>query len=123
MVLFGLVALALAAVGIYGVIAYAVAERRNEMATRLALGASPLSVFGLVLKQGGILAAVGTAIGLGIAYLSGRVVSNNIYSVRASDPLILGAAIVIVLAIAMVATMIPAYRASRLDPARALRSE
>jgi predicted permease len=123
MLLFGAVAVLLAAVGIYGVVAYATAERRNEVATRLALGASQMSVFGLVLRQGCLLAAIGTAIGLGIAYLGGRVISNRIYAVSAYDPLILGGAVLIVSVIAVVATTIPAFRASRLDPARALRAE
>jgi len=123
MLLFGAVAVLLAAVGIYGVVAYATAERRSEVATRLALGASQMSVFGLVLRQGCMLAALGTGIGLGIAYLGGRVISNRIYAVSAYDPLILGGAVVIVIVIAVVATTIPAFRASRLDPARALRAE
>jgi predicted permease len=123
MLLFGAVAVLLAAVGIYGVVAYATAERRSEVATRLALGASQMSVFGLVLRQGCMLAAIGTSIGLGIAYLGGRVISNRIYAVSAYDPLILGGAVLIVSVIAVVATTIPAFRASRLDPARALRAE
>ncbi len=71
MLIFGVVAVLLAAVGIYGVVAYAVSERRGEMATRLALGATPRSVFWLVMKQGAALALIGTLIGLAIAYLSG----------------------------------------------------
>jgi ABC-type antimicrobial peptide transport system permease subunit len=123
MLLFGAVAVLLAAVGIYGVVAYATAERRSEVATRLALGASQMSVFGLILRQGCILAALGTGIGLGIAYLGGRIISNRIYAVSAYDPLILGGAVLIVIVIAVAATTIPAFRASRLDPARALRAE
>jgi len=123
MLLFGAVAVALAAVGIYGVVAYAAAERRNEVATRLALGASSMNVFWLVLKHGCVLAAIGTAIGVTVAYLSGRIVSNHVYAVQAWDPAILSGATVLVAAIAVLATMIPAYRASRLDPARVLRPE
>jgi hypothetical protein len=123
MVLFGIAAVALAAVGIYGVIAYSTAERRHEMATRLALGATPGNVFWLVLRQGRTLAGVGAAIGLVVAYVSGRVVSSRLYHVQASDPVILGAAVVLVVTIAILATMIPAFRASRLDAARVLRPE
>ena len=123
MLVFGAVAVALAAVGISGVVAYAVAQRRNEVATRLALGASSLTVFWLILRQGLSLAAIGTAIGLGIAYMSGRLVSSYIYAVTAHDPLILGSAIAVVVAIALLATMIPAIRAARLDPARELRAD
>ena len=123
MLIFGGVAILLAAVGIYGVVAYAVSERRGEMATRLALGATPGGVFWLVMKQGGAIGLVGTAIGLGVAYLSGRVVANQIYAIRASDPLTLGAAIAIVAAITAVATAIPAWRASRLNPSGVLHAE
>jgi len=123
MVLFAIAAVALAAVGIYGVIAYSAAERRNEVATRLALGATPANVFWLVLRQSRTLAGVGAAIGLVVAYVSGRVVSSRLYHVQASDPVILGAAVVLVVTIAILATMIPAFRASRLDPALVLRPE
>ncbi len=123
MLIFGTVAVLLAAVGIYGVVAYAGAQRRDELATRLALGATPLGVFWLVMRQGATLALIGTAIGLGTAYLSGRIVSSQIYAIRASDPLMLTAAILLVVGIAVVATMIPAWRASRLSPARVLHPE
>jgi putative ABC transport system permease protein len=123
MLIFGAVAILLAAVGIYGVVAYAVSQRRGEMATRLALGATPGSVFWLVMRQGGTLALIGTAIGLTVAYLSGRIVASQIYAVRASDPLMLAAAILLVVAITVLATMIPAWRASRLEPAGVLHSE
>jgi putative ABC transport system permease protein len=120
---FGLAAVALAAIGIYGVIAYGAAQRRNELAVRLALGATPGQVFGLMLRQGRLLAAVGAAIGLIVAYMSGRLVSSWLYEVRASDPIILGAAAIVVVGIALVATMVPAYRAAHLDPSRTLRPE
>ena len=123
MLIFGGVAILLAAVGIYGVVAYAVSERRGEMATRLALGATPGSVFWLVMKQGAALALSGTAIGLAVAYLSGRIVASQIYAIRASDPLMLGGAIILVVAITVLATMIPAWRASRLAPSGVLHAE
>jgi predicted permease len=123
MLVFGAVAILLAAVGIYGVIAYGVSQRRGEMATRLALGATPSSVFLLVMRQGATLAAVGTAIGLLIAYLSGRIVASQIYAIRASDPLMLGAAIGVVAGITALATTIPAWRASRLAPSGVLHTE
>ena len=123
MLWFGAAAVALAAVGIDGVIAFAAAQRQSEVAVRLALGATPGNVFWLVLKQGRTMAIVGGAIGLIVAYLSGRVVSTRLYEVRASDPIILGAAAVLVVGIALIATLIPAYRAARLDPARVLRPE
>ena len=123
MLIFGAVAILLAAVGIYGVVAYAVSQRRGEMATRLALGATPGSVFALVMKQGALLALIGTGIGLLVAYLSGRIVASQIYAIRASDPVMLGAAIVLVAGISALATMIPAWRASRLAPSGVLHTE
>ena len=123
MLIFGSVAVVLAAIGIYGVVAYSVAQRRDEMATRLALGASPQSVFWLVMKQGSILAIIGTVIGLVMAGLSGRIVSNQIYAVNATDPIMLTVAIALVVGITVLVTVIPAWRASRLSPATALHPE
>ena len=123
MLIFGASAILLAAVGIYGVVAYAVSQRRGEMATRLALGATPGSVFVLVMKQGALLALIGTVIGLGMAYLSGRIVASQIYAIRASDPMMLVASIVLVAGITCFATMIPAWRASRLAPSGVLHTE
>jgi putative ABC transport system permease protein len=105
------------------VIAYAAAQRSAEVAIRLALGATPGHVFWLVLRQGRTLAAAGASIGLVVAYLSGRAVASRLYEVRAADPVILGAATTLVTAIAIVATVIPAYRAARLDPARVFRPD
>jgi ABC-type antimicrobial peptide transport system permease subunit len=123
MLWFGAAAVALAAVGIYGVIAYGAAQRQGEVAIRLALGATQGNVFWLVLRQGRTMAGVGAAIGLVVAYLSGRIVSSRLYDVRASDPMVLGAAAALVVGIALLATVIPAYRAARLDPARVLWPE
>ena len=123
MLLFGAAAVALAAVGIYGVIAYATSQRRGEVATRLALGATSGNVFWLVLKQGQWLTMIGAGIGLLVAYLAGRVVASRLYEVRASDPAILGGATALVVAIALLATIVPAYRASRIDASRVLRPD
>ena len=123
MLIFGGMAIVLAAVGIYGVVSYAGSLRRDEMATRLALGASPSSVFLLVMRQGVALGIVGAVLGLSLAYFSGRVISSRVYAIRASDPLILAVATLLITAITVLATMIPATRASRLSPASALQSE
>jgi len=123
MLIFGVVAVLLAAIGIYGVVAYAVSQRRSEMATRLALGATPASVFWLVMKQGGILALAGTLCGLIVAAASGRIVSSRVYAIRAGDPAVLGGAVVLVMLITALATMIPAWRASRLKPSGVLHAE
>ena len=113
----------LAAVGIYGVIAYAASQRRNEMATRLALGASPSDVFWLVVRQGRTLGLIGGAIGLMAAFLSGRTIASKLYGVSSTDPLILGGAFALVAAIVFLATALPALRVSRTDPAGVLRPE
>jgi predicted permease len=121
MLVFGAAALALAAVGIYGVIAYATSQRGGEVATRLALGATQSNVFFLMLRQGRTLTLVGAAIGLAAAYAAGRFVASRLYEVRAADPVILVAAATVVAAIAIVATVIPAIRASWISPARVFR--
>jgi len=123
MLVFGGIAIVLAAVGIYGVVSYAGSLRREEMATRLALGASPRSVFALVMRQGATLGLVGAGIGLLLAYLSGQLISNRVYAIRASDPLILAVATLLIGAITCLATTIPAARAARLNPAKALHSQ
>ena len=123
MLTFGAIAIVLAAVGIYGVVSYAGSLRREEMATRLALGASPRSVFLLVMRQGVTLGLIGAAIGIGLAYFSGQVISNRVYAIRASDPLILGMATLLIITITFLATTIPARRAARLNPANALQAE
>ena len=123
MLLFGAAAVALAAVGIYGVIAYGASQRKDEVATRLALGATPFDAFWLVVKQGRTLALIGTAIGLAAAYGAGRIVASRVYEVRASDPAILGAATAIVVGVALIATVVPAWRVSRIEPSRVLRPE
>jgi putative ABC transport system permease protein len=123
MLLFGAVALALAAIGIYGVIAYASAERRGEVATRLALGASPGDIFWLLVRHGRAMTAAGIVLGLGGAYMAGRLGSTWLYAVQAWDPAILGTALVAVLVVTLAAMLIPAWRASRLDPVYALRTD
>ncbi len=123
MLIFGATALVLAAVGIYGVIAYASAQRLGEIATRLALGASQTDVFWLMMRRGMWLAVVGVVIGLGAAYAGGRAVSSMVYGVRASDPVVLAGATAVVGLLTWIATAIPARHASRTDPILALRAD
>lgn len=123
MLIFGGIAVVLAAVGIYGVVSYTGFLRRDEMATRLALGASPRSVFLLVMKQGAMLGLVGAGVGLGLAYFSGKIISNRVYAIEASDPVILAIATLLITAITVLATTIPAARAARLNPTNVLQSE
>ncbi|HUF67353.1 MAG TPA: ADOP family duplicated permease, partial [Longimicrobiales bacterium] len=122
MLLFGAAAVLLAALGVYGIIANAAVRRRREMATRLALGAAPASLFWLILKEGASLALAGTGIGLGIALVAGRIVSSRLYEVRTLDPAILAGAAAVILAIALLATLVPALRTMRLEPSGVLRS-
>jgi putative ABC transport system permease protein len=123
MLIFGATALVLAAVGIYGVIAYASAQRLGEIATRLALGATRREVFWLMMRRGQSLTAAGVVIGIVAAYAGGRAVSSLLFGVRASDPVVLITATVVVLLLAWIATAIPARHASRTDPILALRGE
>jgi putative ABC transport system permease protein len=123
MLLFGAIALVLAAIGIYGVIAYASAERLSEVATRMALGATPSNIFWLLARQGAIVAIAGAVLGVGVAYGAGQLASAWLYKVRSSDPVILALTLALVLAVTMLATLIPVGRASRIDPALSLRSE
>jgi predicted permease len=123
MSLFGLISLALAAVGIYGVIADATEQRAGELATRMAFGATPSTVRKLVMKQGWGLAIAGMTLGLGIAYAGGRLAASRLYEVRASDPVILVTAASAVLSITLLAFLVPALRASRREPVEGLRKD
>jgi len=123
MLLFGATALLLAAVGIYGVIAYVSAQRLGEIAMRLALGATPTEVFWLMMRRGVWLAMAGVVIGLAAAYAGGRAVASMVYGVHASDPLVLATATAVVVVIAWVSTAIPARHAARTDPVLALRAD
>jgi len=123
MLVFGVTALVLAAVGIYGVIAYVSALRLGEIATRLALGATPSQVFWLLMRRGQWLAAAGIIVGIAAAYAGGRAAGSLVYGIRATDPMVLATSTIVVGAITLVATAIPARRAARTDPVSALRSE
>ena len=123
MLVFGALAITLAGVGIYGVIAYSVEQRRTELATRIALGAPSGMVLRMLLGNGQKLAVIGVVIGLAAAYAVGRLVASSLYEMRAADPLVLVGAGAVVAAVTMMATMVPALRASRVDPVRALRSD
>jgi putative ABC transport system permease protein len=123
MLVFGVMAMTLAGIGIYGVIAYSVAQRRTELATRIALGASSSLLLRMLLVNGRNLAVAGLVVGLAAAYALGRVVASSLYEMRAADPLVLLGAGALVAVVTMIATMIPAIRGSRVDPLRALRSD
>jgi len=119
--LFSLAALILAVIGIYGVLAYSVAQRRHEMAIRLALGAERGDILRLVVRQGLGLALVGIAVGLCAAFLMTRLMSSMLYDVSARDLTTFAIAPVIFLCIALLASYLPARRATRLNPLEVLR--
>jgi predicted permease len=121
--LVGLVATVLAAVGLYGVIAYAVARRTREIGIRMALGAAPGGVIGLVMRQGLTVTAAGVTLGILLAYGAARSIASALYGVSALDPLAWLGAIGASFAAAALANYIPARRASLVDPSIALRTE
>lgn len=120
---FGGVGTLLAAIGLYGVIAFSVARRTREIGVRVAIGAASRDVLGLVLRQGLALATVGTAVGLVLAALVARLLSGVLYQVGTYDPLAWLAAVVVLLTAALMANLVPARRAMRVDPVTALRTE
>jgi predicted permease len=109
-------ALALAALGIYGLLSYAVAERQQEISIRMALGAQPGLVRWMVLRQGLSLAIIGSVVGVAAAYAAARQLASQLYGVSPGDPVALGAVAAVALASAMTACAFPAWRASRIDP-------
>jgi predicted permease len=120
---FAMLALVLAAVGIYGVISYSVSQRTREIGIRLALGAGVSEVRSLVLRQGMVPAVTGIAIGLGLAIMLTRYLRTLLYGVAPLDPLTFGTIPVLLLMVAVVSVLIPAARASRVAPSEALRGE
>ncbi|HEX3187316.1 MAG TPA: ABC transporter permease [Pyrinomonadaceae bacterium] len=120
---FGLLGLALAGVGIYGVMAFGVAQRTQEFGIRMALGAQRSQVIRLVLKEGAIVAIAGAALGLGGAYLVGRAMHSTLYGVGTMDVSAVGGTAVLLLVVACLACLVPALRASRVEPMTALRDE
>ena len=121
--LFGVVGLALGALGLYGVLAYLVNQRTREIGVRIALGARTTSVLGMIVGRGLRLAGVGVAIGLGASFLLTRLMSGVLYGVSPTDPITFAGVALALLAVAALASAIPAFRAARVDPLTALRAE
>jgi predicted permease len=119
----GVVAMLLASIGLYGVIAYSVARRTREIGIRMALGAQPSAVVGLVMKQGLAIAAVGVGVGAVLALGGARAMAGALYGVSFVDPIAWGAAIGLLFLVTALANLFPARRASIVDPSSALRSE
>ncbi|MHB8755359.1 MAG: ADOP family duplicated permease, partial [Candidatus Acidiferrales bacterium] len=120
---FGVLALILAAVGVYGVLAYTTRQRTHEFGIRMALGAEPRRIFALVLRQGAALAVLGIAIGLAASFVLTRALTNELFGVSPADPLTYAGVGILLLAVALVACYVPARRAMRTDPMVALRYE
>lgn len=123
MLAFAGIALVLTVVGVYSVLAYAVRRRAFEIGVRSALGARPGQVLGLVAGHGALLVGIGLALGLGASLALGRLVESQLRGVGAHDPTVLAAAVGVLAAATALATLLPALRAARLDPARVLREE
>jgi ABC-type antimicrobial peptide transport system permease subunit len=120
---FAVVAVVLAGVGIYGVMAYAVSRRTREIGLRMALGADRGAVLRMVLRGAAGMAAIGICLGVGLALALGRYVESQLYGVRGGDLLTLGGAAGVLLAVVVFSGWLPARRASRVDPMLALRYE
>jgi predicted permease len=120
---FGLVATLLASVGLYGVMAFVVAQRRKELGIRLALGAQPGFLVWIVMREVLLLLALGLAIGIPSAMALGQYVASQLYGIQARDPITAGATVVLLTLVSTAAGLIPAQRASRIDPMLALRTE
>jgi len=121
--LFAALAAALAAIGLYGTIAYTVSQRDREFGVRMALGARPQDLLSLVVREGVTLAALGIGIGIAASLALSRVLSSLLYGVSTADPLTYATIVPAVGALALLASYVPALRASRISPARVLRSE
>ena len=120
---FGVVALFLATLGIYGVLAYLVAQRTREIGIRVALGSSKAAILRLVLREGFELVVIGLVLGIVGAVSMQKAVASEIYGVRALDPLVLVSVMAVLAIVALAACAVPARRAVRVDPIIALRSE
>jgi putative ABC transport system permease protein len=120
---FGLLAVVLAALGVYAVISYGVAQRTREIGIRIALGAQVSDVLRMVVREGLALAVIGIAIGVGVAWALSRLMESLLYGVSARDPFTFLASPLLLLTLALVATLIPARAAARVDPAKAVRDE
>ena len=121
--LFGLLALILASVGLYGLTAYSVARRTSEIGVRMAMGANRRNVLGLVMRGALLQIAIGLAIGIPVALLGGYLMSSQLYGVNKYDPFTMALAIGVLGVCAAIAGFVPARRASSIEPMNALRTE
>jgi putative ABC transport system permease protein len=120
---FAAIAVVIAAVGVYGVLAYSVGQRTREIGLRMAIGATPRSVFSLIVIEGMIIALIGVGIGAAAGLALGRAFSSLVYGITVDDPVTFITVVTVLLLVALAACAIPARRASRVDPMVALRNE
>lgn len=120
---FAVLAVVLAVIGLYGVMSYMVAQRRNEIAIRMALGAEPASIISLVMRESGTLLFAGLVIGTGVALAGGQAATAMLFGLKPTDPFTLGTALLSLSVVAALASLLPARRASRNDPMNSLRDE
>jgi putative ABC transport system permease protein len=118
---FGALALGLAIVGVYGVLAFSIARRTRELGIRMALGATRRQVFALVVREGMTLALAGATLGMAAALLGAGLLTPFLFGIASTDPVALGGAVVLLLFVALLACLIPARRATSVDPTTALR--
>jgi predicted permease len=119
----GGLALAVAVLGLYSVMSYSVAQRHHELGVRMALGATSERIVRMVMQRGLLMAGAGVAAGIVVAIFAGRLVEDMLFETTSRDPVVLGTAVVVLLAAAALASLLPALRARRVDPIRALRSD
>jgi ABC-type antimicrobial peptide transport system permease subunit len=122
-VVFGSVALVMAAVGVYGVISYSVTQRRGEIAVRSTLGASNRDIMRLIMRHGVGLALIGIVAGVAAAIAMRRVIASQLYEISALDARVLVLVPLVLLVVSLMATLLPALRATRIDPSLTLRPE
>jgi putative ABC transport system permease protein len=123
LMLFGVLGLIITAAGIYGVMAYVVEQRTGEIGVRMALGATPTSVLSMVLRNAAVLMTIGAILGAGVAWQLSASVSAFLFEVQPDDPRIFALALAVIAAAGLIASAVPARRASRVDPLIALRQE
>ena len=121
--LFGTLALALASIGLYGVLSYAVTRRTRELGIRVAIGATAQSILWRVLREAGWILSIGIAVGLGAAWALGRIVGSLLFEITPTDAVSTTVAVLVLVVAGAIAAWIPARRASRIDPIGALRYE
>jgi predicted permease len=122
-IVFGIVAVLLAAIGLYGVLSHGVTRRTNEIGIRKALGAQQGTLIAMILRETGLLLLVGVVAGAGVSFAAVRLITSRLYGLSANDPATMTSAVAALMVVAALATWLPAYRASRVDPLVALRQE